>query len=509
MRITPWGNVGIGDSFDNALQPSRRLVVHERTDSAQFRIAWELDANPLLGQHADFQVTDNGVLHIKNRDNNERRPVVVGFLENEDANPSAFTHLDIGGVTRVRDLREDSTKTCLVLGTIADTTAQGDSADHYLTRLDFPGDSALFLAGDATWRPTDGTDCRWKEISDGVTQNNNMYMGFDESSNCYTTRLGVGIHNPKSKMGVFSTTERDKTAIALQVQATNNDPSWDSSLSNGGMVGLVANAFGVQSGVNHVGVEANSEKGKFAIGVIASASDGGQNSIGVYSTASTALSIPNPTPGGNLNTPNIAYYGEVFAQGDAAIYLVGGLQVNTGPSISISDENVKSDIENLANASEILFQLSPKTYNFISPENRPIALQEGIQFGLIAQEVKEVIPEIVHETTIPAMRDTSGNFIDGTSADLLGVNYQALIPILVAGFQEQNALITDQAAIITEQGEENEELLSELNELKTQMADMQNQVTEVMAALQSTQSKMNNCCSNAPTETGGRLRSPA
>jgi len=39
MRITPGGNVGMGDSFSNALQPSRRLVVHRQTNAPQFRIA--------------------------------------------------------------------------------------------------------------------------------------------------------------------------------------------------------------------------------------------------------------------------------------------------------------------------------------------------------------------------------------------------------------------------------------------------------------------------------------
>jgi len=54
MRITPQGNVGIGNSFSKTIQPHRRTVVHEQTDSAQFRIAWGLHPNPLYGRHADF-----------------------------------------------------------------------------------------------------------------------------------------------------------------------------------------------------------------------------------------------------------------------------------------------------------------------------------------------------------------------------------------------------------------------------------------------------------------------
>jgi flagellar hook assembly protein FlgD len=77
--------------------------------------------------------------------------------------------------------------------------------------------------------------------------------------------------------------------------------------------------------------------------------------------------------------------------------------------------------------------------------------------------------------------------------DLLGVQYDALIPILVAGFQEQNA---EMAAQI----QENEVLQEEVADLKTQMAKMQNQMTQVMSSYQSTQSKMNNCCGTSPTE---------
>jgi len=32
MRITPWGNVGMGNSFNNNLQPARRAVVHEEDE---------------------------------------------------------------------------------------------------------------------------------------------------------------------------------------------------------------------------------------------------------------------------------------------------------------------------------------------------------------------------------------------------------------------------------------------------------------------------------------------
>ena len=62
--------------------------------------------------------------------------------------------------------------------------------------------------------------------------------------------------------------------------------------------------------------------------------------------------------------------------------------------------------------------------------------------------------------------------------------------------------------------QENEALLEEVNDLKTQMAAMQEQLSNVLESVQSTQSKMNNCCGTAPeekgnSETGVRLRSPS
>jgi hypothetical protein len=160
MRITPRGNVGIGDSFSNALQPHRRAVVHERTDSAQFRIAHTVNANVLLGDHADFQVTDNGILHIKTRHNNQNRAVAIGFLEGELASPvNNCARLDVGGRARIRNL-QDTTFHCLVTG----FNASANPADNYLTRLDFTGATDSVLSAAGTW--VSAEDCRWKETAD-------------------------------------------------------------------------------------------------------------------------------------------------------------------------------------------------------------------------------------------------------------------------------------------------------------------------------------------------------
>ncbi len=129
-----------------------------------------------------------------------------------------------------------------------------------------------------------------------------------------------------------------------------------------------------------------------------------------------------------------------------------------------------------------------------------------MRFGFIAQELQEVIPQLVRQATVPERIDSTG-FVEGTSVELLGIQYSELIPILIAGFQEQNAemaaMTEENQSLETEVAELNQEvaeLSQELTEQANQMAELQEQMNLVMESFQSTQSKMNNCCQNAPLE---------
>ncbi len=81
MRITPWGHVGIGSGFSNALQPVRRLDVFDsNTEVAQFRISHTLNTNPTQGTFADFQVFSSGNLHIRPALNDVTQNVAISQL---------------------------------------------------------------------------------------------------------------------------------------------------------------------------------------------------------------------------------------------------------------------------------------------------------------------------------------------------------------------------------------------------------------------------------------------
>ncbi|MBI1836390.1 MAG: T9SS type A sorting domain-containing protein [Flavobacteriia bacterium] len=67
--------------------------------------------------------------------------------------------------------------------------------------------------------------------------------------------------------------------------------------------------------------------------------------------------------------------------------------------------------------------------------------------GLIAQEVEQVIPTLVTNTQRPAQYDSLGVEI-APSIHYKGVEYQELIPLLIAGMKEQQKTIVSKDSLI-------------------------------------------------------------
>src|SRR5690606_39673180 len=62
------------------------------------------------------------------------------------------------------------------------------------------------------------------------------------------------------------------------------------------------------------------------------------------------------------------------------------------------------------------------------------------QFGLVAQDVEAVLPALVTNIHQPAMLDSAGVEVS-PAIDFKAMNYQGLIPLLIAGFQAQQQQI--------------------------------------------------------------------
>lgn len=98
-------------------------------------------------------------------------------------------------------------------------------------------------------------------------------------------------------------------------------------------------------------------------------------------------------------------------------------------------------MEDLTSASALLEQIQPKTYTYDTASYGYMGLSPAPQMGMIAQEVEAVIPEFVHHTTVPAQVDSMGNVIH-PAMQIEGLDYEQFVPLLIAGWKEQQATIT-------------------------------------------------------------------
>lgn len=121
-----------------------------------------------------------------------------------------------------------------------------------------------------------------------------------------------------------------------------------------------------------------------------------------------------------------------------------GNVLTTGNSFSLSDAKVKTNVENLAGSGVLskVLSLRPVKYQFRKDDYSTLQLPEGTNYGLIAQELSEVFPDLVSDQVMPPKYDKEGNLLSEAIA-IKAVNYTALIPLLIASIKEQNG-VTEQ-----------------------------------------------------------------
>lgn len=93
-----------------------------------------------------------------------------------------------------------------------------------------------------------------------------------------------------------------------------------------------------------------------------------------------------------------------------------------------SDERLKTNINSISNALQLVTQLRGVTFNWKQRKNDPQ------HFGLIAQEVERVIPTLVGTETIDRSKAPE-------QIAYKNVDYMALIPLMIEAIKEQQQLI--------------------------------------------------------------------
>lgn len=145
-----------------------------------------------------------------------------------------------------------------------------------------------------------------------------------------------------------------------------------------------------------------------------------------------ALGIYGAATAPNVLVNSFAGYfdGDVF---------INGPTNGTGFAL-VSDQQFKTDIQEIQNASQLISQLQPKEYNFVNGENLGIDLPSEHQYGFIAQEVEAVLPEFVHNVIKPATVDSLGNIVK-PKVEYKSLNYIGFIALLMQDAKEKEQKI--------------------------------------------------------------------
>jgi hypothetical protein len=509
------GRVGIGDEFSHlpGFRPQRRLHVHDpglsQTTNAQLRLSQSFDQN-----FTDFRVTGLGNLYINLYGEGQN----VGIEE-----PVPLERLDVNGNGRFQNI-PDGGFNCIIVGRNLDTN---NPQDNSLRRLDLNNDPNTYLAGDGTWATVPNNPvCDWNLQTNGTS--NDVVVGY--AGSCNEGNVGIGVDNPTAKLDVWKSTPGvTANQIGAQIELVGglfantgldvvmSSPVFSGatetigvrSRSQGGLsknfggyfealsvngsnmsTGLFAQASGPDNSIGQVGVSGFANFGYNSIGVYGRATTNlngapttSRNSTGVYGYADAAGSAP-------VNFSLIGVHGRSNAAnscGYRAIGVYGALQnvnlacnpnswagffqgsVFTTGVFQTSDESLKTNVENLEDATSVLMSLQPRKYHFNVDQYPQMNLPSGEQMGFMAQDLAEVLPSLVRSNSTIAELDSLGNVVQ-EEIPFMCVNYTGLIPLIVAASQEQQATIQN---------------------LQTQLAQLQEQLSACCAATDAQQSFQN------------------
>ncbi len=132
----------------------------------------------------------------------------------------------------------------------------------------------------------------------------------------------------------------------------------------------------------------------------------------------------------------------------------------TNGTINTSDRREKKEIQPLTYGLQQLMQLKPVTFRW---NNNQID-NNSKHLGFIAQDLQEVIPEVVVDSQWVGGEE--GTPKTWQKAPLLGVNYAEVLPVLVKSIQEQQTIIEKQQKEIEQQKVLLESVLQRLEQLE-------------------------------------------
>ncbi|MCK5832233.1 tail fiber domain-containing protein, partial [bacterium] len=133
-------------------------------------------------------------------------------------------------------------------------------------------------------------------------------------------------------------------------------------------------------------------------------------------------------------TTNYGVYGYANGGTDYGVYCNGD-GAYTGSWTDVSDRKFKKNIRPMEGILEKVLLLQPKTFEMRTQGYDFMGFSDGAEYGLIAQELEEVFPELVKHGVHP------GDEKNHAPVEYKGIDYIPLTAILIEAMQEQQAQI--------------------------------------------------------------------
>jgi len=263
--------------------------------------------------------------------------------------------------------------------------------------------SIRFFAGASGLYSTTGDDL-------GISTNgaNRLYISS-------TGNVGIGTSSPTQKLEVYTgnydgvkINATDVPSLFFYLQS-GSQKNWGIASTN-----LAAGDFGIYQSNSNAGNPITAGTARLYI------TSGGGVCLGYTTDAGYQLRMSGYLyVGGNIVVAGDGSFGGLAGSGNRAVYSNARGQLTN----SSSDKTLKTNVSQIAYGLDTVLNLKPISFNWIDTEN----MGTQTEIGFIAQEVKELIPEV----------------IGINNNETLSLDYPKLTAVLVKAIQEQQAQIEE------------------------------------------------------------------
>jgi hypothetical protein len=347
------------------------------------------------------------------------------------------------------------------------------SLNHSTTGNNNTGLGAMTLYGNSSG--SNNTATGFQGLYTNSTGSNNTATGYqalytnngtNNTANGYLALYSntTGSRNNASGEGALqaNTSANDNNAMGTSALHDNTTGTLNNAMGNFALeyntTGNNNNAVGYGSLLNNINGSDNSAQGYFSL---ANNTSGSLNIAVGYKAGWNLTTGSNNIDIGNTGVAaesNIIRIGAPGTQSATFIAAIAGTNISGGTAVVVSStgqlgvvsssRRYKEDIQPMGDVSERLYQLRPVTFRYKQADTDG---KRPVQVGLIAEDVAEVLPELV---------------IYNSAGQPESVAYHLLPTLLLNELQKEHADLQQARALIAAQGQQ-------LVDLKEQSADMQ------------------------------------